>query len=77
MGTPDFAVPPLTALLEKGHNVTPEAIKEDVELRDRTDETRKVAPLKKADDAVVIDTTDLTAAEVAQKIVNEIENRKK
>jgi len=64
-------------LKEKGHNITVEEIKKDVETRDYTDKTRKVAPLKKADDAIVIDTTNLTAVEVAERIVKEVEARKK
>ena len=42
-------------------------------MRDYSDKTRKVAPLKKADDAIVIDTTDLTMTEVAERIIKEIE----
>lgn len=59
-------------LKEKGHEITRDEIEEDVITRDHTDRTRDVAPLKKADDAVVIDTTDLTVAEVADRIVREI-----
>jgi cytidylate kinase len=38
--------------------------------RDRRDSNRLVAPLRKADDAVVIDTTDLTIEEVTSKVVD-------
>ena len=62
-------------LKEKGHDITLDEIEKDVVTRDHTDKTREVAPLKKADDAVVIDTTDLTVAEVADKIVEEIKER--
>ena len=37
--------------------------------RDRSDMTRTFGPLKKADDAVVIDTTNLTVDEVVDKIL--------
>jgi len=60
-------------LNEKGYDVTLDEIKRDVEMRDYSDKTRKVAPLKKADDAIVIDTTDLTMTEVAERIIKEIE----
>ena len=59
-------------LKEMGHEITRDEIEEDVITRDHTDKTRDVAPLKKADDAIVIDTTDLTVAEVADRIVKEI-----
>ncbi len=64
-------------LKEKGHNITLDDIRKDVKVRDHTDETREVAPLKKADDAVVIDTTGLTVAEVAERIIKEVEVSKK
>ncbi len=60
-------------LKEKGHDVTLEEIKKDVIGRDHSDLTRKVAPLKKAEDARVIDTTDLTIDEVADRIIKEVE----
>jgi cytidylate kinase len=37
------------------------AVLEDVEARDKRDSERATAPLKPADDAVMLDTTDLTA----------------
>lgn len=60
-------------LKEKSHDITRDEIEEDVITRDHADRTRDVAPLKKADDAIVIDTTDLTVAEVAERIVREVE----
>jgi len=39
-----------------------------LKVRDERDSNRTVAPLKAADDALVIDTSELTAAEVVQKI---------
>lgn len=38
----------------------------DIELRDRLDSTRETSPLRPAEDAVVIDTTDLTLEEVVR-----------
>ena len=43
-------------------------IKIDLRERDIKDLTRKVGPLKKAKDAVVIDTTELSVEEVAAKM---------
>lgn len=44
-------------------------IMKDIEERDRNDTTRAISPLKKADDAALIDTTDLTAEEVIDRVV--------
>jgi len=57
-----------------GQDVTPEAIEADLKNRDTKDSTREFAPLKKADDAVYIDTTYLTIEEVVNKILGEIKN---
>ncbi len=48
---------------------------ENIKKRDYIDSTRQVAPLKKAEDAIVIDTTHLTEDEVVEKIVNLIKGR--
>jgi cytidylate kinase len=45
----------------KGMGLTFAAVLEDVEARDKRDSERATAPLKPADDAVMLDTTDLTA----------------
>jgi cytidylate kinase len=44
----------------------------DVEQRDRLDSTRSVSPLKAADDAIVIDTTDLAVDEVVSRILERL-----
>jgi len=44
----------------------------DVEQRDRLDSTRPVSPLKAADDAVVIDTTELTVDEVVVRLLERL-----
>ncbi len=50
-------------LLEKGEKVTFEEVLENVEKRDRIDSTREVTPLTQADDAVVIDNTNINIPE--------------
>lgn len=57
-------------MIEKGNNVTFEDICRDIENRDRIDSTRKVNPLKKADDAVEIDTTSKTIDTVVNEIIS-------
>src|SRR6266567_2916835 len=47
---------------------------EEVELRDRVDSERAIAPLRPAEDAVVISTDDLSLDDVVDAIVTEIEN---
>ncbi|MBC8526393.1 MAG: (d)CMP kinase [Candidatus Cloacimonetes bacterium] len=49
-------------------------VEQDLEKRDYLDKTRKIAPLKMAEDAILIDTTDLTIAEQVEKIENIIKN---
>ena len=39
------------------------------------DKSKKVGALKKADDAIVIDTSDMTIEEVVQTVKREIERR--
>jgi cytidylate kinase len=55
-----------------GQNVTRDTVASDLSNRDRIDSTREVAPLKKADDAIYVDTTNLSIEEVADKLLKEI-----
>lgn len=50
--------------IKKGIPSDFESLKEEIELRDKLDTERDVAPLKKADDALAIDTTHMTINEV-------------
>lgn len=50
-------------------------VKREIEQRDRSDSTRKFAPLKKADDAIVIDTTDKSIEQVVDTIMQIINSR--
>ena len=56
-------------------NMSYEEILENIKYRDYKDKISNVAPLKKADDAIAIDTSDLTIDEVVQKVINLIEDR--
>lgn len=49
-----------------------ETVKRDIEERDRNDSERALAPLKKADDAIEIDTTHLNIDEVVDKLLSYI-----
>lgn len=56
----------------RGEPVDEEAMRKEVEMRDRVDSERAVAPLRPADDAVVIDTTDLSLDDVVDAILTDI-----
>ena len=47
-------------LREKGEDVTLEEVLADMKQRDHDDETRAAAPLKQAEDAILVDTSELT-----------------
>lgn len=47
-------------LFEKNPNITIEEVKNNLEMRDYIDSHREVSPLRKADDAIVLDNTNLT-----------------
>jgi len=57
-------------LVAKGGTVKLDDIEKDVTARDESDFKREVGPLRKADDAVVLDTTGLTIEEVVEKILS-------
>ena len=56
-------------LREQGFDVTLNGLAAHLAQRDERDRNRAVAPLRAADDAVVVDTTDLSVAETVSKIV--------
>ncbi|GAB4336896.1 MAG: (d)CMP kinase [Flammeovirgaceae bacterium] len=56
-------------MLEKGENAPIEAIIKSLENRDYLDTTRDESPLRKADDAIVLDTSYITIEEQTDKIV--------
>ena len=56
-------------LMEKGLGATMAALLQDIRERDRRDSARAAAPLKKAEDAVQIDTTGLSAAEAIAQVL--------
>jgi cytidylate kinase len=56
----------------RGERVDPEAMRREVETRDRVDTQRAVAPLRPAADAVVIDTDNLDVDQVVDLIVERV-----
>ncbi len=59
----------------KGLPADLEQIRQAIEARDRSDENRAVGPLKPAPDAVLIDTTDLSIAQVVERVYQYVEER--
>ena len=55
-------------------SVKVDIIEEEIKIRDKTDSTREIAPLRKADDAFKIDVSDLTINEVFNKILQKIKS---
>lgn len=55
-------------LQEKGINCNLEEIAHDIEERDTRDMNREIAPLKQADDAVLVDSSNMTIDEVVEAI---------
>lgn len=62
---------------EKGIKVSYEEVVENIKFRDKTDSTREVAPLKKAEDAIIIDSSNLSINQVVSKIEKIIKKKKK
>ena len=56
----------------RGESVDPETMRKEVEVRDRVDSERAIAPLRPAEDAIVINTDDLSLDDVVATIVTEI-----
>jgi cytidylate kinase len=55
-----------------GEEVTFEEVRAEIEERDQQDRTRDIAPLRRADDAIVLDTTDCTIAEQVDFVVDRV-----
>lgn len=62
-------------LKEKGEEVDLEAIENEIKLRDKVDIERELNPLRKASDAIYIDTTEYSIDEVVDKIVGIINEK--
>lgn len=61
--------------LDRGITLSLEEIEKDLERRDYIDSHRDFAPLRKADDAVALDTSDLTIEESIDAIIKIIEEK--
>jgi len=55
-------------LFEKNPNITIEEIKANLEMRDYIDSNREESPLRQAEDAILVDNTNMTAKETIHKV---------
>jgi cytidylate kinase len=62
-------------LAQKGQKADFERVLQDVIARDRQDSTRAIDPLRPAEDAVVIDTTEMTRSQAVQAVLAQLEAR--
>lgn len=62
-------------LIEKGSECNFEDVKKDMAYRDKNDSEREFAPLKQADDAILVDTTDKNLDEAVECIKNIIKEK--
>ncbi len=62
-------------LKAKGYEVDLAALEKELALRDQQDSTRDVSPLKRAPDAVLVDTSDMTVDEVVAHIRSKIQEK--
>lgn len=60
-------------LVEKGETCDLKKIEEDIIARDEQDMNREIAPLKQAEDAVLVDSSYMTIEEVVDKIIEIVE----
>lgn len=58
--------------MEKGENITFDEVKKSIMERDYNDMNRKISPLKQAQDAIVIDTSNDTVEQSLQRIISYI-----
>ena len=65
----------LKALSVLDPNLTVEQIEQDLKERDEADSHRATAPMKKAEDSIELDTSDLNIDEVVSKVVSILESR--
>ena len=64
-------------LQERGESPDLAAIEEDIRRRDQQDMTREHSPLRKADDAVEVDSSELSVEEVTERILSLVRERKR
>lgn len=59
-------------LEQNGRQVVESGLSKDIKMRDKRDLTRKIAPLRKANDAIVVDSTGMSLEEEAKTVISYI-----
>jgi len=59
-------------LKDKGETVTLTSLLEEIRARDERDTNRSIAPLKPAEDAIILDSTTMTIEQVLERILSEV-----
>lgn len=62
-------------MIEKGEEADLEEIKAQIRERDERDMNREISPLKQAEDAVLVDTSDMSIDEVVERILRIVEEK--
>lgn len=62
-------------LKDKGQDIPLETVEQEIQQRDHADETREIAPLKRAADAILLDTSDLDLEESKQALYSIVKER--
>lgn len=63
--------------IRRGEQVDFESVLQEIRRRDQIDSSRSVAPLKQAEDAVYIDSTNLSVEQVVQRVLNLVEEKER
>ncbi|MDE3090907.1 MAG: (d)CMP kinase [Chloroflexota bacterium] len=61
--------------VQRGEPVEYAAVLREIQRRDQIDSSRSIAPLKKADDAIYVDSTGLSVAEVMARVMEAVEEK--
>lgn len=65
----------LKELIEKGISITLDEVLDNIRERDHLDQTRNVSPLRKADDAIILDNSHMTVDEQMEWVENLVKER--
>ncbi len=62
-------------MLQKGQQVELEKLAADIAARDKADSERAIGPLRQAEDAILLDTSDMSISQVTEKILQLVQER--
>lgn len=62
-------------LYEGNHNITLDEVRHNLEMRDYIDSNREESPLRKADDAIILDNSNMSREQQLQKVLDWVRER--